>query len=190
VTPIDVGNGTFLIGASGGRQGENESAAKKSNGLVRIQRDGQDWKATIVWANEKLSPSWASPILHQGLAYWVNRVGVVTCVDAGSGEIVFSERIKESCWATPIAVGNHIYFFGKEGLTTVLVAGREFQIVSENAMFDPEDLPPETTQLEEESSEERRRGVAMFSRPTVYAAAVAGDHFVARIGNQVFCIGK
>jgi len=188
VTPIDLGTGQFLIGASGGRQGESETAAKRSNGLVRVARDGAGWKASLVWFNEKLSPSWASPIEHQGLAYWVNRVGVVTCVDASSGEIVYSERLKQSCWATPIAVGDRIYFFGKDGVTSVIAAGRSFQLLHENESFDPDQLPPETTQFDEETSEERRRGAAMFSGPTVYAAAVAGDRFVFRIGNQVYCI--
>ncbi|MCU0707407.1 MAG: PQQ-like beta-propeller repeat protein [Pirellula sp.] len=188
VTPIDIGKGEFLIGASGGRQGENETAAKKSNGLVRVQKDGELWKASVVWSNEKLAPTWASPIVHRDLAYWVNRVGVVSCVDAATGELVFAERIKQSCWATPIAAGDRIYFFGKDGITSVIAAGREFKVLSENELFDPDQLPPETTQMEEESSEERRRGAAMFGGPTVYGAAAAGDRFLARIGNQLFCI--
>jgi outer membrane protein assembly factor BamB len=188
VTPIDAGSGYFLIGAAGGRQGENETAAKRSNGLVQVKRDGGEWKASIVWANEKLSPSWASPILHRGLAYWVNRVGVVSCADAETGELIYSERLKQSCWATPIAAGDRLYFFGKDGITSVIAAGRTFQVLHENELFDPDQLPPESTSLEEETTEERRRASAMFSAPTVYGAAVAGDRFVVRIGNQVFCI--
>lgn len=188
VTPIDLGDGTFLIGAAGGRQGENETAAKKSNGRVRISRADNGWKANVEWSNEKLAPSWASPIQHAGLAYWVNRVGVVSCVDAQTGELLYSERTKQSCWATPIAVGDRIYFFGKDGVTSVIAAGREFRVLAENDLFDPEQLPPETTQMGDETSEERRRGAAMFGGPTVYAAVAAGDRFVARIGNQVFCI--
>jgi hypothetical protein len=85
-------------------------------------------------------------------------------------------------------VGDRIYFFGKEGIVSVIAAGSEFKVLAENELFDPEQLPPESTQLEEESTEERRRASAMFSKPTVYGVAVAGNQFIARIGNQVFCV--
>ncbi len=188
VTPIDFGNGKFLIGASGGRQGENAAAAQKSNGLVQVTRSGNEWDAKIVWSNDKLSPSWASPIMHQGLAYWVNRVGVVTCLDATTGESLYSERLKQSCWATPVAVGNRIYFFGKDGTTSVIAAGRSFELLGEMEWLDPDQIPPESTKLGEETTEERQRGSAMFSGPTVYGVAVAGNRFVVRIGNQVYGI--
>jgi outer membrane protein assembly factor BamB len=188
VTPIDNLNGQFLIGASPGRQGENAEAAKKSNGLVRVSRAEGSWKPELRWWNDKVSPTWGSPIIHQNLAYWVNRVGVVHCLDAETGEVVYTGRLKQACWATPIAIDDRIYFFGKEGITTVIKAGREFEILSENALFDLDSLPPETTALGEEETEERRRASAMFSGPTLYGAAIAGPAIVVRIGNQVFAI--
>jgi outer membrane protein assembly factor BamB len=188
VTPIDQGDGTFLIGASGGRGGENAELAKKSNGLVKVSKSGDAWKADILWTNDKVSTSWASPIVHQGLAYWLNQAGALSCLDAKTGQTVYSQRIKQSCWASPIAVGDRIYFFGKEGLASVVAAGKEFRILSENELLDPDQLPPETTKMDEETSPERRQGVAMFSKPVLYGVAVAGDKFIARIGNQVYCI--
>ncbi len=188
VTPIDNGDGSFLIGASGGRGGENAELAKKSNGLVKVTRDGDNWVAKLVWTNDRLSTSWASPISHNGYGYWLNTTGALFCVDLTNGQTVFSQRIKQSCWATPIAVGDRIYFFGKEGLVSVIAAGPEFKVLAENELFDPDQLPPETTQLGEETTEERRRASAMFSKPTVYGVAVSGNQFLARIGNQVICV--
>ncbi|MCU0711919.1 MAG: PQQ-like beta-propeller repeat protein [Pirellula sp.] len=188
VTPIDNGDGSFLIGASGGRGGENAELAKKSNGMVKVSKDGSNWNAKLVWTNDRLSTSWASPISHKGYGYWLNTTGALFCVNLTNGETVFSQRIKQACWATPVAVGDRIYFFGKEGIVSVIAAGSEFKVLAENELFDPEQLPPESTQLEEESTEERRRASAMFSKPTVYGVAVAGNQFIARIGNQVFCV--
>jgi outer membrane protein assembly factor BamB len=188
VTPIDNGDGTFLIGASAGRGGENAELAKKSNGLVKVSQQGNQWKAELVWINERLSTSWASPIAHNGRAYWLNAAGALFCVDLKTGESIYSQRLKQSCWATPIAVGDRIYFFGKEGLVMVVADSTEFNVLAESELFDPDQLPPESTQMEEESTEERRRASAMFAKPTVYGAALAGNQFVARIGNQVYCI--
>ena len=188
VTPIDNGDGSFLIGASGGRGGENAELAKKSNGLVKVTKEGDNWNAKLVWANDRLSTSWASPISHNGYGYWLNTTGALFCVDLANGETVYSQRIKQACWATPVAVGDRIYFFGKEGVVSVIASGSEFKVLAENELFDPDQLPPETTQLGEETTEERRRASAMFAKPTVYGVALSGNQFIARIGNQVFCV--
>jgi len=189
-TPIDCGEGRILVAASAGRQGENAEDAKKSNCLLQVTREGDTCKAERKWVAAEATPSWASPILHDGLAYWVNRVGVVYCFDAASGETVFRERTKQSCWATPYTVGDRIYFFGKDGLTTVIAASREFKVLAENQLWNAEDLKPEETAPASESTGERRQAAAMFSGPTLYGYAVANNRFVIRIGNQVFCVAQ
>lgn len=189
-TPIDCGEGRFFVAASAGRQGENTESAKKSNCMLQVTRDGNAWKVDRKWIADEATPSWASPILHNGLAYWINRVGVIYCFDAATGATVYRERSKQSCWATPYAVGDRIYWFGKDGLTTVTAAGREFKVLAENQLWSPDDLKPEVAAPASESTEERRSAAAMFSGPTLYGYAVASDRFVVRIGNQVFCVAN
>ncbi|GAA4452083.1 PQQ-binding-like beta-propeller repeat protein [Novipirellula rosea] len=186
-TPIDIGGGRFLIGASPGRNGENAGSAADSNGLMQVTRDGDTWTATRRWTASKATPTWASPIVHQGLAYWINRSGVIYCFDVTTGEEVYTERIKQSSWATPFGVGNRVYFFGKDGLVTVLAAGREFKILAENTTWNGDTLPAEA-KLAEETSEERQRAAAMFSKPTLYGIAVTDDAFLLRVGNAVICV--
>ena len=189
-TPIDQGDGRFLIAASAGRQGENAAAAKKSNALMHIRRNdrGDGWTVDRAWVAEDASPSWGSPIIHQGLAYWVNRVGVVYCYDAESGENVYTKRTESSCWATPVGIGDRLYIFGKEGMTTVLKAGREFEVLAENKLWKPGDIENTPLSPADQSSEERRRGAAMFSGPTLYGVALAGSDIIIRVGNRLFCI--
>lgn len=189
-TPLDCGAGKFLVGASPGRQGENAAQAATSNCLMQIDREGTGWQVTKLWHNADASPSWASPILHRGLAYWVNRVGVVCCINAETGQTVYQGRSKQSCWATPFAVGDRIYLFGKDGLTTVIAAGETFKILAENRLW-PEDAPPPDASLQtQESTAERQKAAAMFSGPTVYGYAVVGAQFIIRIGNRVYCVGE
>lgn len=190
VTPIDIGNGTFLIGASAGRQGEHGEAAQQSNGLVEITRDGEQFVAKKVWVTPDASPTWASPIVHRGLAYWINRAGVVYCLDASTGGAVFTKRTKQSCWATPLAAGNRIYWFGKDGLCTVMAAGREGQIISENSLWADGALVPDELPIKQESTSERQAAASSFSGPTVYGYAVVGNRLIVRIGKQLFCLGE
>jgi outer membrane protein assembly factor BamB len=189
-TPIDYGGGRFLIAASAGRSGENAANAKKSNALMTIARDGDQWKVERGWVAAEASPSWGSPIIHQGLAYWVNRVGVVYCYDAVTGEEVYTKRTQSSCWATPVGIGDRIYIFGKDGLTTVLAAGREFTVLAENKLWNPGDIAPTPLSPADQASEERRGGAAMFGGPTVYGAVIAGNDWIVRVGNRLFCIRK
>lgn len=190
VTPIDQGDGKFLIGASAGRQGEASEAAKRSNGLVEVKRDGSGFTAKKVWFNEEASPSWASPIVHQGLAYWVNRSGVVYCIDMANGQTVYTKRTKQSCWATPLAIQDRVYLFGKDGLCTVISAGREFNVLAENNLWAEGALVTDELPVKQESTPEKQAGAAMFSGPTVYGYAIAGDKIIARLGKQLFCISK
>ena len=185
-TPIDCGNGRFLVGASPGRNGENAGSAAHSNCLVQVTREGDQFAATKLWIAEGAFPSWASPILHQGLAYWINRSGVVFCFDAQTGEKVYAERSKQSCWATPLAIGDRIYLFGKEGLISVLRAGRKFNVVAENLAWEPGSLPPESP-MPEETNEERRRANVMFNKPTLYGYAATSGTIYLRVGNAILC---
>ncbi|WP_146512266.1 outer membrane protein assembly factor BamB family protein [Thalassoglobus neptunius] len=189
-TPQSPGEGQFFIGASAGRQGENATMARKSNGLLVVEKQGSDYVPKFQWTTPKATPSWASPVAHDGVAYWVNRSAVVFCVDVETGVDVFTERISESCWATPIGVGERVYFFGKSGTTSVLRSGREFEVLAENKLWTEENPPVNNVPVAEEETEERRSAQAMFSAPTLYGVAVANDSFILRTGSQLFCVRK
>ncbi|TWT73049.1 outer membrane protein assembly factor BamB family protein [Allorhodopirellula solitaria] len=186
-TPIDSGDGRFLIGASAGRNGEDAGSSKDSNCLLKVAQQNGEWSVQREWVAEKASPSWASPIIHQGLAYWINRAGVVYCFDAETGADVYTKRIEQSCWATPIAVGDRIYCFGQQGVVTVLAAGPEFKVLAENETWNEETLPA-AEPMAEETSEERKRAAAMFSKPTLYGAAAVDGTFVIRVGNCLIAV--
>ncbi len=85
-TPLPAGPNQFFIAASPGRSGENPEGAKKSNTLIKVSRDGDHWKVEKIWMAAEATPSWASPFVHQGFAYWVNRVGVVYFIDVATGD--------------------------------------------------------------------------------------------------------
>lgn len=189
VTPMDCGNGCFLIGASAGRQGENAESAKQSNAMIQVSRQGDQYVASRKWIAKDASPSWASPIVHQGVAYWMNRAGVISSFDSVSGEPLYTNRVAQQCWATPLAVGNKIIWFGKDGLCTSIAAGKEFKVLGESQAWTKESLAEDPLPVKQESTSEKQNAAAMFSGPTLYGYAVAGDRLLIRIGKQVFCIG-
>ena len=85
-TPVPVGDGRFLIGATTGRTGGSAGKAARSNGLMQISRD-KDGKfaADFLWRCKRATSSFGSPLAHGGLAYFVNRQGVIYCVSLNDG---------------------------------------------------------------------------------------------------------
>ena len=190
-TPMDLGDGKFLIAASPGRRSENAALAKKSNGLMQVQQaDDGTWSVKMAWTASGATPSWASPILHDGYAYWINRVGAVFCIDATSGDTAYTGRVKESAWATPIAVDDRIYVFGKSGACSVLAAGKELKVLAENQLWASDAPPVNKLPESKETDPNRQRGQAMFSQPVLYGAAPTSDGFIFRTGSMLFCVRK
>ena len=115
---------------------EREKEAKRSNLLMTVELGPNGAFVPKVNWRVPTMPSYANPISHRGVAYWVNNAGIVTAFDTKSGKQFFAERIQQTCWAAPLGFGDRVYFFGKEGLTTVLKAGPEFRILAENGLWD------------------------------------------------------
>lgn len=187
-TPIPYGDGRFLIAASPGQMGERAEDARKSNFAMHIERKEGEFVPTVLWRTEQATPSFASPMVHDGYAYWVNRQGVVYCFDVETGEQKYAQRTAQSCWATPLGMGNRVYFPGKDGVTTVLAAGPEFKVLAENRLWDPDAANADAAAVEREESEERRRAAAMFAKPTQYGIAAVGESLLIRTGTRLFCL--
>jgi outer membrane protein assembly factor BamB len=58
--------------------------------------------------------------------------GIVTCVDARTGERIWQERIGGIFSASPVAGDGKIYFVSETGETVVLAAGREPSLLERN----------------------------------------------------------
>ena len=141
-SPVPFGEACFLVGASPGRNGENTENAARSNMAVKIVKDGAAYKPEVLWRNPKATSSFGSPIVHAGNAYYVNRSGVVYCINAETGENVYTKRIKEAPWATPLGFEDRVYVFGQQGDTTVFKAGSEYEELAVNRLYAAKDGGP------------------------------------------------
>ncbi len=188
-TPLPFADGRFLVGASPGREGgARADGAKRSNLAMSIEAVGGKLTPNILWRTTQAVPTFGSPIVYADHAYWVNRSGVVYCLDAKTGESRYTERIKQSCWATPLGAGDRLYLFGKDGLTTVVRTGPKFEVLAENQLWDPAAIKPDPAKAAQEETEERRRAAAMFSGPVQYGVAVAPGSLLIRTGDGLYCL--
>lgn len=188
-TPLPFAEGRFLVGASPGREGgARADGAKKSNLAMSIGAAGDKLAPEVLWRTEAAVPTFASPVVYRDHAYWINRSGVVYCLDAKTGESRYTERVKQSSWATPVGVGDRLYCFGKDGTTTVLRAGPKFEVLAENQLWDPASIKPDPARAAQESTPERQQSAAMFSGPVQYGVALAPGSLLIRTGDTLYCL--
>ncbi|WP_417749603.1 PQQ-binding-like beta-propeller repeat protein [Rosistilla oblonga] len=172
-TPMPVGDGQFLIGASDGRGETAAGAAAASNGLIEISK-GEDGKFTAAykWQAKKATSTFGSPVVAGDTAAIVNRTGVLYRLDLQTGDQVSIARTAAGgIWATPIVAGDRIYLFGNKGTTSVvsLTDGKE---IASNRCWD----------AEAESGEGVRSGSVL------YAAAVAPPYLILRRGDKLYAV--
>lgn len=190
-TPMMFDEGKFLVGATAGREGDDAGRAalsKKSNMAMSIELVDGKPTPRVLWRATSATPTFGSPMVHAGHAYWINRVGVVYCLDAATGEVRYTERLKQPCWATPLGVGDRVYFFGKDGLTTVLKAGEKFEVLAENQLWDPESVKSDPEAAAKEEPGSRRDAAANFSGPVQYGIAARDGLLLIRTGSTLYCI--
>ena len=136
-SPCLVGD-KIVSGARVSEFGSSRDAAE-SNLCIRPQ-DGNE-QPEVVWRAKRAVCDYASPVAADGWVYFLNKVGVLTCVSAETGETAYTERLGAECWATPIVADGRVYFFGKDGQTRVILTGPEFRLVETSTLWDLENPP-------------------------------------------------
>jgi outer membrane protein assembly factor BamB len=84
----------------------------------------------LAWKLTKRVPLNPSPLLINDLLYLVSDDGVMSCVEAGSGETVWQQRIGGAYSSSPTWANGRIYVQSEEGETLVIQPGREFHEVA------------------------------------------------------------
>jgi outer membrane protein assembly factor BamB len=108
-----------------------------SNGqvfAVKLGGSGVLDQTQLAWQLKKGAPNKPSLLLIDGLLYMVNDGGIATCVDAKTGETVWSQRIGGNFSAAPLYADGRIYACNEEGKVSVLAPGREFKVLAESQL--------------------------------------------------------
>jgi outer membrane protein assembly factor BamB len=90
---------------------------------------------TIAWTMKKDAPHTPTPLAVGDELYVVSDKGIMTCLDAKTGETLWSERLRGKGYsASPIAANGNIYVTSEDGAGQVLAAGKEYKEVSHSEM--------------------------------------------------------
>ncbi len=99
---------------------------------IRTGGRGDITQSHVTWRVPTGAPYISSLVHYEGLVYMANGAGVVTCVDAKTGERVWQERTGGIYSASLVAGDGKIYLVSETGETVVLAAGREPNILERN----------------------------------------------------------
>lgn len=111
-------------------EGKNVAFALKPGGT------GDVTKSHVLWEHTKGLPYVPSALVYRGQYVMVKDGGIVSALDAKTGNLVFRERVAApgSYYASPVAANGHIYFTAlNDGAVTVLKAGSDKpEVVAKN----------------------------------------------------------
>ena len=90
----------------------------------------------VIWKKwDELSRNQSlSPVIKDGLIYTVNTRNIMMCIDASTGEEIWSTHVRSNYDASPIYVNGNIWFFSVKGEVLVIKAGRKYEVVTQNHM--------------------------------------------------------
>lgn len=101
---------------------------------IRVGGQGDVTASHVAWRVPTGAPYISSLVHYQGLIYTAGELGVVTCLDAKTGERVWQERAGGIFTASPVAGDGRLYLVSETGETVVLKAGRTFEVLARNTL--------------------------------------------------------
>jgi outer membrane protein assembly factor BamB len=140
-------------------------SASGRNGPVLALRPGGTGDVTethLAWRAVRHGAHVPSPVLVGGRLYAANDMGIVACLDAVTGKLLYQERLSDRFSASPVVANGLIYLPGESGVTHVLRAGEAFEVVAKNDL----------------------------GSPILASPAVAGGRMLLRTEEELVCVGE
>ena len=92
---------------------------------VRPGGRGNITETHVKWIHRRGLPTVPSPLVYRGHVYMVKDSGIVTVLDAETGELEYQGRAegRGNYYASPVALNGHVCFISERGVMTMLHAG-------------------------------------------------------------------
>ncbi len=104
-----------------------------AKGFVKAGGDGEQWRLP------KNTPDVPSPLVVDGLVYLCGETGLLTCLDAKTGQVHYLQQdtVRKRHRGSPVYADGKIYLTCRDdGTVTVVKAGTAFQILAKNKLPD------------------------------------------------------
>ena len=98
--------------------------------------NGDITSSKLVWELRRGIPEIPSPVYHKNRIYMVRDGGLLTCVDATDGKVIYRERMDApgQYAASPIIADNHLYCISQQGVVSVIQLGDTLEIKAQSKL--------------------------------------------------------
>jgi outer membrane protein assembly factor BamB len=89
--------------------------------------------SAIAWAHGKRGSYMQTPIVIGNLLFACTDAGTVTCFDAATGVVKYTQRLStgsQGFTASPVSDGRHVYFTSEQGVVFVVAAAENYSLVA------------------------------------------------------------
>lgn len=149
--------GDLVIGTCGFVTAEKHVVA------VRPGKDGKPDDVEEVWRIERGVPHVPTALVHKDRVYlWADN-GIVTCVNARTGEQVWMKRVGGNYYGSPVCVNDRLYAINDAGEVVVLAASDEYRELARNPLGERSNSTPAIS------------GGTMFLRSISHLYAIGGE---------------
>ncbi len=202
-SPGFSGNRIFVGACEAEHIPMNPRDISRSNCCLSLTQSEGQAGVEVVWTARRAVSYYSTPLAYRGGVYYVNKVGVLYCLDEQTGEEHYVERIGGPCWASAIGAGQYVYLFLKKGKVAVIRAGPEFELVALNRVWSEDEDPPEYQPLPipagfrlpknlpldlDAMDEGLLRRIFAYGDPILYGAAAVEGHLLLRTGEALICV--
>ena len=103
---------------------------------VNPDGNGDITKTNILWKKHDglAHNQMLTPVIRDGLIYTVNSRNFMMCLDAKTGEEVWSRHVTADYDSSPLYINGNIWFFSARGDVLAIKAGRTYEVVAQNKM--------------------------------------------------------
>jgi outer membrane protein assembly factor BamB len=134
-TPV-LGHGLIYLTSAHGKHRPVRAIRPDAMGDI-TPADITETNGSVVWVHPRQGSYLQTPIVVGGLLYGCHDTGVLTCFDARTGSIHYSERLAggtQGFSASPVSDGRHLYFSSELGDVHVIPAGTAFSKAAVNSV--------------------------------------------------------
>ena len=115
----------------------NTGFARPELWAVRLDGSGDVTETNVLWRVTRSVSTKPSPLLIDGRLFMVaDAGGIVTCLDAATGQVLATRRLGGNYAASPLYAEGRIYLFNEDGRTTIMSADERLQVLAENQLDD------------------------------------------------------
>ncbi len=135
----------------------------KDHGLLALRPDGET--AKIVWREYTSIPEVPSPLLYKNRLFLMRNGGVLSCLDAATGRVIYRARTGATgpYYASPVEADGRLYVVSGDGVVTVIAADKDrLEVLAHNEL-----------------------GEDVYSSP-----AIAGKAIYVRTARSLFAFGE